>query len=187
MFAIAYFFFLRGSEVARVQRQDVRIEHATVDGAPLRVLHLHVNRLCKNDAKRLGHERVVGERPAGAGFCVLRALEAYLATARTQAAEAPLFPLAPEGQQQMSADTPRTCLRRWLEQVCGAGEEPAAYGFHSLRAGAASEAARAGVPERLIKLHGNWKSDAVRLYIRPDLSERLGASAPLAAAAAAAR
>ena len=50
------------------------------------------------------------------------------------------------------------------------------YGFHSLRAGGATEAARAGVDERYIKAHGNWKSDAVRLYMRMDDDERLAAS-----------
>ena len=32
-----------------------------------------------------------------------------------------------------------------------------------------------------LKLHGNWKSDAVRLYIRPDEGDRLQASAALGA------
>jgi integrase len=178
LIALAYFFFLRGSEVARMRRSDVSITSEAVDGATLRVLRVHVNRLCKNDTKRLGHERVLGERP-GSAFCMLRTVEAYLATDKGSPATAPLFPLQPGGAQAMHADTPRGRLRHWLEAVRQPGEDPSASGFHSLRAGGASEAAHAGVAERLIKLHGNWKSDAVRLYMRPDMGERLAASAAL--------
>ena len=52
-------------------------------------------------------------------------------------------------------------------------EDTRAYGFHSLRAGAATQSAREGVPEQHIKLHGNWRSGAVQAYIRPDTEERL--------------
>ena len=55
-------------------------------------------------------------------------------------------------------------------------QDARAYGFHSLRAGAATASAKAGVPEQHIKLHGNWRSDAVQAYIRPDAAERLRAS-----------
>ena len=55
-------------------------------------------------------------------------------------------------------------------------EDDKDYGFHSLRAGAATASAKAGVPEDQIKLHGNWKSDAVKAYIRPDEEDRLRAS-----------
>jgi hypothetical protein len=53
------------------------------------------------------------------------------------------------------------------------------YGFHSLRAGGATDAAKAGVAEQHIKAHGNWKSDAVQVYIRPGVEERLIASSTL--------
>ena len=36
------------------------------------------------------------------------------------------------------------------------------YGLHSLRAGGASAAANAGVPDRLFKRHGRWKSDKAK-------------------------
>ncbi len=41
----------------------------------------------------------------------------------------------------------------------------ALYAAHSLRRGGATHAARTGVPIRLIKLMGRWKSDAVREYL----------------------
>ena len=36
------------------------------------------------------------------------------------------------------------------------------YGLHSLRAGGASAAANARVPDRLFKRHGRWKSDKAK-------------------------
>ena len=44
------------------------------------------------------------------------------------------------------------------------------FGLHSLRAGGASEAAAAGVPDRLIKRRGGWRSDqAMRGYFDESL------------------
>jgi hypothetical protein len=77
----------------------------------------------------------------------------------------------------MSEDTPRGRLKHWL-QLTGV-EDASEYGFHSLRAGGATDAAKSGVEERHIKAHGNWKSDAVRVYICLDTEERLMASAAI--------
>lgn len=103
-------------------------------------------------------------------------VEAWLAMGQEErAGEAPLFPKEDGGE--MSEDTPRGRLHVWLRRV---GElDEYVFGFHSLRAGAATAAAKAGVPERLLKLHGNWASDAVRVYIRPDVAERTRVSAAL--------
>ena len=174
---LAYFCYLRGSEVARMRRGDVTIEPAT-DAARGPVLHVYVHQLCKNDTDRKGHTRLVQERPAGE-ICVLRAIETLLAEQGQRGAEEPLFPLDGEGSRPMRADTPRGRLKHWMRQ--SGVTDVAAYGFHSLRAGAATASAKAGVSERDIKQHGNWASDAVRAYIRPDEEERLRASNALGA------
>ena len=136
-----------------------------------RVMNVYINPLCKNDTKRKGHTRPVRERAAGQ-LCALRAMEAYLAATGDGDATDPLFPT--EEGTEMSADTPRGRLKKWLQQIGVTNADE--YGFHSLRAGAATAAAKAGVSEQHIKLHGNWKSDAVRAYIRPDMTDRLRAS-----------
>ena len=77
----------------------------------------------------------------------------------------------------MSVSTPRGRLHHWLKEI---GEKkPTVCGFHSLRAGATTASAKAGVSERHIKQHGNWASDAVRVYIRMDDADRLRASGAL--------
>ncbi len=48
-------------------------------------------------------------------------------------------------------------LKKFLTLI---GEDAAQFGFHSLRAGGASQAALVGAPEHLIMLQGRWASDA---------------------------
>ena len=38
--------------------------------------------------------------------------------------------------------------------------------MHSLRAGGATAAANAGVPDRLFKRHGRWKSESAKEWLR---------------------
>ena len=48
------------------------------------------------------------------------------------------------------------------------------YSLHSLRAGGASAAANAGVPDRLFKRHGRWKSETAKDgYVKDNFDERL--------------
>lgn len=186
MVTLGYFCFLRRSEIARMRRGHVTFE-AMEDGSCL--MKVYVHELCKNDTERRGHERLVAARK-GDPACPVRMLAVYLnsrelfapAAGQTQEGdgkEDPLFPkrVMVKGklvEKELSSDTPNSRLKHWLGVL---GEDPAEYGFHSLRAGAATDAHRAGVSERLIKLHGNWKSDTgVQPYLRAGREERLAAS-----------
>jgi integrase len=175
MIMLAYFAYLRTSEVARMQRQDVEISEEEIEGKRTRVLRVYVDSACKNDVERKGHERLVAEREQRERWCMVRLMETWLKETNERPKEGPLFPK--EDGTFMSADTPRGRLKKWLQAI--GVNAPEEYGFHSLRAGAATEAARAGVEERLIKLHGNWRSDAVRVYMRAGVKERLQASSVL--------
>ena len=54
------------------------------------------------------------------------------------------------------------------------------YGLHSLRAGGASAAANARVPDRLFKRHGRWKSDKAKDgYIKDNVHSLLSVSLSL--------
>ena len=54
------------------------------------------------------------------------------------------------------------------------------YGLHGLRAGGASAAANHGVPDRLYKRHGRWRSENAKDgYVRDELNERLKVSQSL--------
>ena len=68
-----------------------------------------------------------------------------------------------------------------LEKIKSMGMDPALFGMHSLRAGGATAAANAGVPDRLFKRHGRWKSESAKdgyvkdsVVSRLEVSKRLG-------------
>ena len=51
------------------------------------------------------------------------------------------------------------------------------FGLHSLRSGGASAAANGGIPDRLFKRHGRWKSELAKDgYVKDNFSERLSVS-----------
>ena len=49
-----------------------------------------------------------------------------------------------------------------LSKTSQLGFDPKLSGLHSLRAGRATAAANAGVPDRLFKRHGRWKSESAK-------------------------
>ena len=54
------------------------------------------------------------------------------------------------------------------------------FGLHSLRAGGASAAANAGVPDRLFKQHGRWRSKSAKdRYVKDSASALLSVSKSL--------
>jgi hypothetical protein len=64
-------------------------------------------------------------------------------------------------------------LKHVLAQV---GLEPAAYSSHGLRRGGASFMASCGVSKEVIKLVGDWRSDAVDKYVQLDLPTKVQAA-----------
>jgi hypothetical protein len=56
---------LRASEIARMARGDITFTTEKVDGTPTVVMRIHVDRMSKNDKKRVGHERLISERARG--------------------------------------------------------------------------------------------------------------------------
>ena len=49
-----------------------------------------------------------------------------------------------------------------LPKIAQLGMDPELFGMHSLRAGGATAAANAGVPDRLFKRHGRWRSESAK-------------------------
>ena len=61
-----------------------------------------------------------------------------------------------------------------------AGLDPALFGAHSLRIGAATAALAAGVPPGLIRLMGRWSSEVYEIYCRMSLEAALGVGRAMA-------
>ena len=55
-------------------------------------------------------------------------------------------------------------LSRLHRLLTNLGRPTQLSGLHSLRSGGATAAAQGLVPERMIKAHGRWISDTVRIY-----------------------
>ena len=64
-----------------------------------------------------------------------------------------------------------------LEKFAALGYDTASFGLHSFRAGGASLAANAGVPDRMFKRHSRWRSETAKdSYVKDTLEARLGVS-----------
>ena len=64
-----------------------------------------------------------------------------------------------------------------LEKISSLGMDPESFGMHSLRAGGATAAANARVPDRLFKRHGGWKSESAKDgYVKDSVESRLEVS-----------
>ena len=64
-----------------------------------------------------------------------------------------------------------------LNMVEKIGLDKRKFGLHSFRAGGATAAAHNGVPDRLFKRHGRWKSEKAKdSYVKDKLSDLLSVS-----------
>ena len=67
-----------------------------------------------------------------------------------------------------------------LEALESIGLEKSLFGLHSLRSGGATAAANAGVPDRLFKRHGRWRSEKAKDgYVEDDTDHLLLVSRPV--------
>ena len=61
--------------------------------------------------------------------------------------------------------------------MASVGLNPKNFGMHSLRSGGATAAANFGVPDRLFKKHGRWRSETAKDgYIKDTLKDGLSVS-----------
>ena len=69
------------------------------------------------------------------------------------------------------------CLELLKQALFSVGLDPKKFGMHSLRSGGASAAANIGVPDRLFKKHGRWRSETAKDgYIQDSMKDRLSVS-----------
>ena len=159
---LAYFGFLRSAEFTVPSLSAFNPDiHLTVDD---NAVDSHTSPSClqltikasKTDPFRKGCCLYIGlGRPP---LCALSAIMNYQPL-RGQS-PGPLFLLS--SGQPLS----RTLLTHWLKDIFAAAGIQGSFSSHSFRIGAATVAARMGVPDHLIQAVGRWNSDAYKLYIR---------------------
>lgn len=70
-------------------------------------------------------------------------------------------------------------LTELRDKYPGIAVNPASYGMHSLRRGGVVAAWKAGVDIEKIRMHGRWRSDAVRVYMTAGLDIKLSVTAAM--------
>ena len=151
---LGYYGFLRGSEYTSRSSHSsdpdrtILRRHVTLEFDHLEV-YLPMS---KTDQCGEGTTLTVGT--SGTAICAVAAMEAY-----TQAL--PGRPSDPLFRFVTGANLTLRDLNAWLKRL-----SDGKFTSHSLRIGAATAAAKAGLPDWTIRRCGRWKSDAYLTYIR---------------------
>uniref|UniRef100_A0A1X7TEY2 Tyr recombinase domain-containing protein n=1 Tax=Amphimedon queenslandica TaxID=400682 RepID=A0A1X7TEY2_AMPQE len=172
----AFHGFFRFDEVVRIRCCDVKFG---VDHMAIKVLS------SKTDQYRQGDEVVIA-RADSPHTCPVARLEQYYSMAGiNHFSTERLFRAivkTKEGEKlRTSGSISYTRVREiLLEKLRSLGYEPSEFGTHNFRAGGATTAANQGVPDRLFKRHGRWKSETAKDgYIKDSLEARLEVSKKL--------
>jgi hypothetical protein len=81
----------------------------------------------------------------------------------------------PQGQHKIPVSYQQ--WQKWLKYLIEAsGRDPNRFATHSFRRGGASFAFQAGVPVEVIKLLGDWKSDAFFRYLQVPILDKAKAA-----------
>ena len=171
---LAYFGFLRSAEFtvpslsAFDPSRHLSVRDIAVD-VPLNPSCLQICiKASKTDPFRKGCNILIG--PGSPPLCAVQAVVSFLE--RRGNRPGPLFLF--ENGLPLS----RSLLTDRLRAILLSAGLPGNFSSHSFRIGAATSAARAGIPDHLIQVLGRWESDAYKQYIRtpPDLITRAAKS-----------
>ncbi|XP_033752191.1 uncharacterized protein LOC117335995 [Pecten maximus] len=175
MCLLSYAGFMRSAEVLALRRSDIQIRASHME---IFVEH------SKTDVYRDGSWIIVS-RICGSRLCPVGNFELYLKLASiVDDSEGFVF----RNLTRLNTDTyvlrklnkPMTYSRFreiFMETFSSVVPDIKKFGLHSLRAGGASAAANAGIPDRLFKRHGRWKSETAKDgYIEDNFRERLNVS-----------
>ena len=170
MMILMFFAFLRRSEVVSLEPDHTWIDH-DAEGSP--ILNVFVQK-SKTDQGRNGDLIVLAANPVDFWLCPVQWFE-YFSTLRAPSAPYVFHSSLARSDlgKKLALDVPNDRIKHMLVSI---GVDPAPYGSHSCRRGGATHAAAKGVSERLIKRHGRWKSDCVRLYITDTQFAKLSVS-----------
>lgn len=140
----------------------------------------------KTDIYREGNYVYI--KKSNTNYCPVKILQRYFETSNAQVEpNLPIFRslrfFRSEGRfklcgTKLSYSRCREIFKQTLKEI---GYDETIYGLHSLRAGGATEAASQGkVSERLLKLHGRWKTDIAKdMYVHENIENRLAVTGQL--------
>ena len=171
---LSFVAFLRYDELANLRRGDISVFRTHMS------IFLEKS---KTDTYRDGHTIVVSRLDSV--ICPVKVLSRYISRAHIVQDEEFLFRavtwwkskttyLLRAANKPLSYSIARTDT---LELVRKVGLDPNKFGLHSARSGGATSAANNGVPDRLFKRHGRWKSTKAKdAYVKDNLRRLLSVS-----------
>ena len=166
---LAYAGFLRFNELVNIRPCDITIHKEKM------VLYIPRS---KTDQLRKGDELVIARTHNKT--CPVAMLESYLSETGTLLSDQrwlfrPICKANKSEKLRESGCISYSCLRDlFKKKLKDLGYNPDEFGLHSLRAGGATAAANSGVPDRLFKRHGRWKSEGAKDgYVEDSMDHRL--------------
>jgi integrase len=163
---LAYAAFLRYDEISSLRCCDITFSS--------RSMSVRINS-SKTDQYRQGDSVLVAWTDSA--LCPVSMLERYFHIASiVHTSRLPLFRgivHSKNGEHLRAAGgLSYTRMRElFLKKIAELGFDPKPFGLHSLRAGGATAAANAGVPDRLFKRHGRWRSESAKDgYVKDSLA-----------------
>ena len=169
---LAFAAFLRYDELAKLRCCDVRFTAQSMS--------VHITS-SKTDQYREGASVLVAR--TGSSICPVAMLERYFSLAGlSHSSKLRLFRgivhTKKGGRLRASGSLSYTRMRELLlAKLSSLGFNAKSFGVHSLRSGGATAAANAGVPDRLFKRHGRWRSESAKDgYVKDSVSSLLSVS-----------
>ena len=154
---LAFAAFLRYDEVSRLRCCDIQFRQEAMS--------VHISS-SKTDQYRQGDSVMIAR--TGTAACPVAMLERYITAADISlSSELCLFRgivSTKRGERlKLSGSLSYTRMRElFLQKLQQLGYDSKQFSLHSLRAGGATSATNAGVPDRLFKRHGRWKSESAK-------------------------
>ena len=173
---LSYAGFLRFSEAISIRRTDITFNETFC------CIYLPQS---KTDVYRQGQHVLIAR--TGNMSCPVATLERYLAACNIASisdefifrgvqfnSSSKRYVLRPDKYQHLSYTRTRELLHEALKTL---GYEIKDFCLHSLRSGAVSRAAGAGISDRLLCKHARWRSDKSKnMYIKDDVNSLLSVS-----------
>jgi site-specific recombinase XerD len=167
-FVLMYKGMLRSDNAANLKAKHLWLDELEGD----EVLFLFLEK-SKTDQLRIGHTIVLGKGKEQ-DSCPIYWFKRYVQL-RDSKAKA-FFHHEPKGKKFRSIFLAASTINsRFKESLAKAGVSDYLTS-HSLRAGGVTEALRNQVDLRLVRKHGNWKSDAIYVYITESMENMLSVS-----------
>ena len=172
MHVLGFKAFMRRSEIANLNPDDVWLESVMIDGKLTEVLFVLIQK-SKTDQGRKGHTVVLARDPEDIWKCPMVLFQLYQHLASQYPDRKGFFFNFSGANNRITGET----VNRTLKTACArAGIPRAKYSAHCLRAGGCTAAVAQGIELRLVARHGNWKSTAIFRYISDSLAQKLSVS-----------